>query len=166
MKKLIYCSNCNTKNNYSQIEGQIRYHCPNCQTIHYQNPKPTATLICPQNNQILLVKRAFNPGKGSWGLPGGFIELQETPEDAAKRELKEETNLNGEVIKLLGHCSHFNSVFGDILLIGLIIKITDWSTLKADDDISEAQLFDINNLPQLAFDSHKKLIDIFKKNYN
>ena len=122
MKKLIYCSTCKTKNSYSHIEGQIRYHCPKCKSIHYQNPKPTATLICIKNNQILLVKRAFNPQKGSWSLPGGFIELQETPEDAAVRELKEETNLNGEVVKLLGTCSHFNSVFGDILLIG--IKMT------------------------------------------
>ena len=51
--------------------------------IHYQNPKPTATLVCPKNQSILLVKRAFDPGKGLWGLPGGFIELNETPEIAA-----------------------------------------------------------------------------------
>ena len=162
MKKLIYCSNCNTKNNYSQIEGQIRYHCPNCQTIHYQNPKPTATLICPHNNQILLVKRAFNPKKGSWSLPGGFIELQETPEDAAKRELKEETNLNGEVIKLLGHCSHFNSIFGDILLIGMLMKIENWTELKAGDDAAEAKLFDINSCPELAFGCHNKIFLMYK----
>ena len=85
MKKLIYCSTCNTKNNFSTIEGELRYHCPNCKTIHYQNPKPTATLICIKKNEILLVKRAFSPGKGEWSLPGGFIVLGETPEDSAKR---------------------------------------------------------------------------------
>jgi len=162
MKKLIYCSNCKAKNSYDQIEGQIRYHCPKCETIHYQNPKPTATLICTQNNQILLVKRAFNPAKGCWSLPGGFIELQETPEDAAKRELKEETNLNGEVVKLLGHCSHFNSIFGDILLIGMLMKIENWTKLKAGDDASEAKLFDINNCPELAFECHNKIFLIYK----
>ena len=94
------------------------------------------------------------------------MELNETLQEAALRELYEETHLKGEVSNIIGTTSHFNTVFGDILLIGLIIKITDWSTLKADDDISEAQLFDINNLPQLAFDSHQKLIDIFKQNYN
>ena len=56
MKKLIYCSQCSKKNSFSQIDGEIRYHCSYCNTIHYQNPKPTATLICMKNDEILLVK--------------------------------------------------------------------------------------------------------------
>ena len=100
MKKLIYCSRCGEENNFSYIDGAIRYHCPKCKAIHYQNPKPTATLICLKNDEILFVKRAFDPGKGQWSLPGGFLELGETLEQGAIRELKEETNLDGEVIKL------------------------------------------------------------------
>jgi len=163
MKKLIYCSTCKTENHFNKIEGQIRYHCPKCKTIHYQNPKPTATLVCVENNKILLVKRAFNPAKGYWSLPGGFIELNETPEDAAKRELKEETNLNGEVLKLLGHCSHFNSVFGDILLIGMLMKIKSWKNIIAGDDASEAKLFDIDTSPELAFECHTKIFLMYKE---
>ena len=162
MKKLIYCSTCNTKNNFSEIEGELRYHCPNCKTIHYQNPKPTATLICIKKNEILLVKRAFHPAKGEWSLPGGFIEIGETPEDAAKRELKEETNLNGEVVKLLGHCSHFNSVFGDILLLGLIMEINNWENIKVGDDASDADFFTVSKMPELAFECHQKLFTIYK----
>ena len=77
-------------------DNRVRGVCDACNTIHYENPKPTATLICPIKNSILLVKRAFDPGKGLWGLPGGFIELNESPQDAAKRELFEETGLKGE----------------------------------------------------------------------
>ena len=163
MKKLIYCSTCKTKNNYSEIEGQIRYHCPSCKTIHYQNPKPTATLICIEDNKILLVKRAFNPAKGFWSLPGGFMELNETLNEAAKRELKEETNLNGEVVKLLGHCSHFNSVFGDILLIGMEVKIKNWNNLIPGDDADEAGFFNIKNCPKLAFECHQKIFNMYLK---
>tara|TARA_B100000131_G_scaffold18345_2_gene18280 strand:+ start:2208 stop:2708 length:501 start_codon:yes stop_codon:yes gene_type:complete len=163
MKKLIYCSTCNTKNNFSTIEGELRYHCPNCKTIHYQNPKPTATLICIKKNEILLVKRAFAPAKGEWSLPGGFIELGETPEDAAKRELKEETNLNGEVVKLLGHCSHFNSIFGDILLIGMEVEIKNWDNLIPGDDADEAGFFNIKNCPKLAFECHQKIFNMYLK---
>ena len=161
MKKLIYCSTCNTKNQFSKIEGEIRYNCPKCKTIHYQNPKPTATLICIHNKQILLVKRAFEPAKGEWSLPGGFVELGETPEDAAKRELKEETNLNGEVIKLLGHCSHFNSVFGDILLIGMQMEINNWDSLIPGDDAAGAEFFNVENCPELAFECHKKIFKMY-----
>tara|TARA_B100000029_G_scaffold487968_1_gene544001 strand:+ start:348 stop:845 length:498 start_codon:yes stop_codon:yes gene_type:complete len=162
MKKLTYCSKCGEKNNFSMIDGGQRYHCEFCKTIHYQNPKPTATLICPQGDKILLVKRAFNPGKGEWSLPGGFLELGETLEEGAIRELKEETNLNGKVVKLLGNCSHFNSLFGDILLLGIEIKIDNWDGLKAGDDALEAKLFDIDNCPSLAFECHKKIFKMYK----
>ena len=86
-----FCSNCGKKNQYGHIDGNTRYHCAKCYAIHYENPKPTATLIFPREIEILLVKRAKEPGKGLWGLPGGFIERKESPEIAAVRELKEET---------------------------------------------------------------------------
>ena len=92
MKKLIYCSQCGAKNHYGQIDGNTRYHCKDCNSIHYQNPRPTATLLCALNDSILLVQRAFEPGKGEWGLPGGFLELNETLEAGASRELKEQPN--------------------------------------------------------------------------
>lgn len=160
-----YCSQCGSKNIFSYIDGNNRFHCPQCQTIHYQNPKPTATLICIKNNKLLLGERDRDPAKGQWGLIGGFMELNETLEEAALRELYEETQLKGEVINIIGTSSHYNTVFGDILLIGLLVKIDDWTTLKAGDDISQASFFDINNLPKLAFDSHQELINIFKKNF-
>ena len=156
-----YCSCCGKENNYGQIDGNIRYHCPGCKTIHYENPKPTATLICPKEDSILLARRAFNPGKGEWGLPGGFMELGETLFEAAKRELKEETNLNGEVIRILGTCSHYGSIFGDVLLIGLEINIKNWNFMIARDDVSELKLFNIDNLPKLAFDCHQKIVSYY-----
>ena len=159
MKKLIYCSNCGEKNNFGQIDGNIRYHCSSCKTIHYQNPKPTATLILPKDDSVLFVRRAFEPAKGAWSLPGGFLELGETLEEGAKRELKEETNLNGEVVKLIGTCSHFNSVFGDILLIGLVMEIYNWEKLKTGDDAYDATFFNIKDYPKLAFECHQILFN-------
>jgi len=129
--------------------------------IHYENPKPTATLICTHENQLLLVKRAVDPGKGMWGLPGGFIERGETPEMGAERELLEETNLQGNVKSLLGTCSHFNTVFGDILLVGMEVQIKDWSKLKAGDDAAEAALLPLENLPTLAFSCHQLILNMY-----
>ena len=161
MKKLKYCSNCGTLNSFGMKEGANRFFCKKCSTVHYQNPKPTATLICPKGGTILLVRRAFAPEKGAWSLPGGFMELNETPNQAAVRELKEETNLCGSVIKLLGHCSHFNSIFGDILLLGMEMKINNWENLKVGDDASEAGFFNYLDYPPLAFECHMKILKMY-----
>ena len=162
MSLLQYCSNCGRENKYDFIDGNHRYHCTFCNTIHYQNPKPTATIICLKDEKILLARRAFEPAKGEWGLPGGFIELNETLNEAAKRELKEETNLDGEVIEILSTCSHYGTVFGDILLICIIMYVSDFSKMEADDDAEELHFFDLDNLPNIAFYCHNKFIDEFK----
>ena len=163
MGHLEFCSNCGEKNCLNYIEGRMRHHCKGCGTIHYENPKPTATLICLRGEEILLVKRAKEPGKGIWGLPGGFIELEESLESAAERELKEETRLNGKVITLLGTCSHFNTIFGDILLIGMEMKIKDWSNLQPGDDADEAKLFNYMKMRPLAFSCHEEIIEMYRK---
>ena len=162
MAHLEYCSNCGEKNIFGMIEGQNRFHCESCKKIHYENPKPTATLICVKENKLLLVKRAVEPAKGQWGLPGGFIELGETPSEGAIRELKEETNLDGKPIRLVGHCSHHNTIFGDVLLLGIEMKIVNWSKMKAGDDAAEAQLFNLLDLPSLAFICHDKIVELYK----
>ena len=163
MGHLKFCSNCGSYNKFGKIDGNQRFFCSECDTIHYENPKPTATLICPRNNEILLVKRAVDPGKGLLGLPGGFIEKGESPETAAKRELKEETGLAGCVVNILGICSHFNTMFGDILLLGIEVEVKDWSTMVAGDDAEEAALFSLNNLPGLAFPCHEKIVNMYRK---
>ena len=162
MGYLKFCSYCGTQNVYEYIDGNYRYHCTHCDTIHYENPKPTATIICMNKNKILLAKRAFNPAKGEWGLPGGFMELNETLYEAASRELKEETNLDGEVISILSTCSHYGTIFGDILLIGVIMEVNDFSKIKAGDDAEELSFFDFKALPDIAFYCHNKFIKEYR----
>ena len=161
MSHLEFCSNCGEKNTYGKMDGGIRYYCLHCKAIHYENPKPTATLICVDGNSLLLVKRAVEPGKGMWGLPGGFIELNETPDEAATRELKEETNLNGIVNCQLGYTCHFNTLHGDVLLLAFLMDIVDFSTMIAADDADDVKLFPFNQLPALAFDSHEKIVQLY-----
>ena len=164
MGHLEFCSSCGIKNVYGFIEGNNRYHCKGCDTIHYENPKPTATIICLRDNELLLAKRAFNPAKGEWGLPGGFMELNETLNEAAARELKEETNLDGTVKKVLSTCSHYGTIFGDILLIGVEMEVLDFSSIQAGDDAEEVAFFSLDNLPDIAFYCHNKFIDLYKLN--
>lgn len=163
MSYLEICSNCGKKNHYGYIDGKKRYHCVSCQTIHYENPKPTSTIICIDQNKILLARRAFEPGKGEWGLPGGFMELNETLEEATKREFKEETNLECKFEEIISTCSHYGTIFGDILLICVKVSVPSFKNLKAGDDVSELHFFDFNNLPDIVFYCHKKFINDFQE---
>jgi len=162
MGHLEFCSNCGKKNKFGKKDGNNRFYCLGCHTIHYENPKPTATLICCKKDSILLVKRAVEPGKDLWGLPGGFIEKGEDLEAGAGRELLEETNLRGTVKQILGTCSHFNTIFGDILLVGLEMQISNWEQIRAGDDAAEAILFPMHDLPDLAFPCHESIIKIYR----
>ena len=130
-------------------------------TIHYENPKPTATLICPKGDSILLGRRAFRPGKGEWGLPGGFMELNETLEEAAIRELKEETNLNGKFKNIRDLFSLWKYIWR-CTLIGVVVNLEeDLSLMCAGDDVSELNFFGIDKLPSLAFDCHRKIVQYY-----
>ena len=81
---------------------------------------------------------------------------------AAVRELKEETQLFGNVVKLLGTCSHFNTMYGDILLIGMEMKIDNWSKLQPGDDVDATDFFSLTNTPKLAFPCYNKIIDMYR----
>ena len=162
MNELIYCSRCGNKNTLGFIDGGNRYHCTSCNAIHYQNPKPTATIICMRDNSILLARRAFEPAKGEWGLPGGFMELNETLAEASLRELLEETNLKGQFVKILSTCSHYGTIFGDILLICVLIEVKDFSCMQAGDDAEELEFFDLDDLPEIAFYCHNRFIKEYK----
>jgi len=116
----------------------------------------TVDAIIPYKGKIVLIKRANDPFKGYYALPGGIVEYGERVEDALLREVKEETGLNGKIYKLVGVYSdpdrdprgHFVSIC--FVVIGK-------GELKAGSDAKEVGLFDLNNLPKLAFD-HEKMI--------
>ncbi len=94
-----YCTHCGTSLRTGIPEGddRPRYICDSCGTIHYQNPKLIAGCIPIWQDRILLCKRAIEPRLGYWTLPAGFMELGETLPDAARREAREEANIEVEL---------------------------------------------------------------------
>ena len=69
---------------------------------------------------------------------------------------------DGKFKKILGTCSHYGSIFGDVLLIGVVVNLQkDLSLMRAGDDVSELNFFDIHKLPTLAFDCHRKIVQYY-----
>lgn len=87
-----YCSNCGhtVEQKIPLDDTRLRYVCPQCETIHYQNPNIVAGTIPVHEGKVLLCRRAIEPRHGFWTLPAGFMENQETTMEAAARETWEE----------------------------------------------------------------------------
>ncbi len=88
-----YCPDCGSKLESQWFEGKDRPYCEECDRIVFQRPIPCADVAVIDGEQVLLIERTNPPHVGKWGLPGGVIEAGEPPEEAAARELHEETGL-------------------------------------------------------------------------
>jgi len=156
-----YCWSCGTPATQRVIDGRERKVCPGCQTVLYENPAPTtAALVLNSQRELLLVRRAVEPSEGEWCLPGGFMELGETPEQGVLRELKEETNLEGIVSDLIGLSPSLHGYWGDVVVIGYHVQVNG-GTPAPGDDAREARYFPLDRTPPLAFRTHRDLLTTF-----
>ena len=111
-----------------------------------------------KDNKLLLIKRKNEPFKNKWALPGGFVEYGEKVEDSVIREVFEETGLKTKI-------NNFFNVYSDpdrdprghTITLVYSLEIVG-GNLKGNDDASEAKFFELDNLPELAFD-HGKIIN-------
>jgi len=101
------------------------------------------------------VLRNREPGAGEWALPGGFVENGESPEDAAKRELEEETGLSAYGPSLIDIIYQESVFYGTCLLIIGYSFAGFEGDVTPGDDASDARFFPIDDLPPLAFESHR-----------
>lgn len=91
-----YCSQCGALVAVQVLDGRARVVCHACGSVFYENPLPVAAaIVLNDRREVLLVKRRREPHRGEWCLPMGFAELGETIADAARRELREETGVEG-----------------------------------------------------------------------
>ncbi len=139
------------------------------QKYTYDYPHPSVTTDCVifgfdgRDLNILLVERGIEPFKGHWALPGGFLKMNETVEECAKRELFEETNVRKVYLEQF-HI--FSSVDRDprerVLTVAFyaLVKQSDYEVIGGDDAV-QAQWFEQNELPPLAFD-HEEIIAMAK----
>ena len=155
-----FCPRCGGKLAHKAWEGRHRLYCEACAGAIYENPVPATCLVVVDNrDRIALVKRSVAPKKGHWCLPGGFMELGESPEEAGLRELAEETGLDGKIDRLLGVMSTPNAQYHTVLMIAYRVRNFTGSLVPGD-DASEAAWFSHLHLPEIAFTSHSHFISV------
>ena len=131
----------------------------------YQYSRPALTVDCvvfgfdEGELKVLLIQRGLEPFKGRWALPGGFVRVEETVEEAARRELEEEAGLKNVFLEQL-------YTFGEIdrdprervvsVAYYALVKLSDHRA-RAATDAAEAEWFPISKVPELAFD-HQKIL--------
>jgi ADP-ribose pyrophosphatase YjhB (NUDIX family) len=102
MESESFCPACGSPLVEKEIDGRPRRVCPACGRVHWRNAKPCAGALVQRNGKVLLVRRAVEPFRGYWDIPGGFCEADEHPTETAIRETREETGLEIELTGLLG----------------------------------------------------------------
>jgi 8-oxo-dGTP diphosphatase len=156
---------CAAKLKWQHAEGRKRQVCQKCNWINYLNPKPVVSCIVTNSkNELLLIKRGIPPHKGAWALPGGFQEVDESLEEAGKRELCEETGLKGKALGRIGVYMQNSTTYGQVIMIGIEYKMLT-KRIKAGDDAIDAKFFPEDALPKIPFISQRKILkDYFSNN--
>ncbi len=150
-----FCSQCAAPLEQRPVEGRPRDVCPRCGTIFYRNPLPVAAaVVLDAERRVLLVRRAREPHRGSWCLPIGFAEEQETIAEAALRELEEETGVEGRILHLLDVESSRSDFYGDLLVV-TFEAVAVGGTSRPGDDAEAVAWYPIDALPPLAFPSNE-----------
>lgn len=132
----------------------------------YAYPRPAVTVDAAvfketgSGIEILLIQRGNEPFKDGWALPGGFMDMEETLEEAIHREMAEETGLKGLKLQQLQAFSTLGrDPRGRTITIVFYGILQDEQQATAGDDASDAKWFSIDSLPELAFD-HDEVIAI------
>ncbi len=152
----VFCPKCGAK--FSK-EFKSSKKCTNCSLHFYINPSTTTgAILINENDEILLVKRRVDPGKGLWDIPGGFVDLNEELENSLNRELNEELGITKRKLKYLGSkvdIYKYGNRYQQTLGVIFEGKISSGEKLKASDDINGFEFFKKENFPinKIAFKS-------------
>jgi ADP-ribose pyrophosphatase YjhB (NUDIX family) len=140
----------------SAVEQGSRPSCPRCEFVDYANPLPVVAAVVLKDTRILLARRGKPPQKGTWDIPGGFMEAGERIEDALAREVKEETGMEVEVGEYLGSLP---DVYGPLCLptvnLCFLAHAVGGST-RAGSDVADVAWFDTGNLPAQDVFPHRE----------
>jgi ADP-ribose pyrophosphatase YjhB (NUDIX family) len=151
-----FCPCCGTQVVHKHKFDMVRPVCPQCNWIHFVDPKVAAAVLVEKDGCVLLVRRAYDPFQGLWTLPAGFVNGGEDPAQAAARECLEETGLSVRVTRVLDVIAGKEHERGADFIIVYHAEVVGGELLAAD-DADAAEWFARDALPALAFEATQKV---------
>jgi ADP-ribose pyrophosphatase YjhB (NUDIX family) len=153
-----YCVNCGAALVPRIIEGRELEACPNDGFVLWHDPKVSTAVVVEAGGGIILGRRSIEPGYGLWCLPGGFVNDDEDPAEAAARECLEEINAQVELRGLIG--VYHIAKTGAPSMVGIAYRgrLVDGASFSAGAEMLEVRVFHRDELPQLAFPSHQAVL--------
>lgn len=156
--ELNYCPVCGHKLTDRQAFNRVRRVCPACGFVFFREPKVAAGALVQRDGLVALVRRSVMPRVGYWALPAGYMEYDERPEEAAAREVHEETGLHVAITGILDVYPTVGYSSRGII----VVYWADWldGEIRPGDDARDARWFGREALPdRIAFESTKSALE-------
>ena len=158
---LKYCTNCGSELVESLLptEERVRHYCPSCGHVHYVNPKVVCGTLPVEDGKVWLLRRGIEPRLGFWTHPAGFMEIDETAEEGAKRETHEEL---GCVVRIEGLLGVYSRPFAPVNVVYLTSLSPEGGRPTTTAEALEVRAFAPPEIPwdELAFlSTHAALLD-------
>jgi 8-oxo-dGTP diphosphatase len=152
-----YCVNCGVPLEPRLLEGRELEACPRCEFVLWRDPKVvTLVVVEDEDGEVVLGRRAIEPGYGCWCLPGGFVNDDEHPAEAAARECREEIGAEVEITGLLGVYHIAKRDAPSMVGLAYTGRIRPGDRFGPGPEMLETGAFPPERLPELAFPSHAR----------
>jgi 8-oxo-dGTP diphosphatase len=142
-----FCRECGVRLQPQRAFGRLRGVCPDCGAVDFEDPKVAVGVVVELDGRIVLGKRNHEPKLGCWSFPSGFVDSGEVLEDAALREVEEETGLSVRLERLLGVYSRKGERVVFVAYAGSVVG----GSLSPGEECMEVASFAPDELPELAF---------------
>lgn len=153
-REIRFCQLCGGRLAEKQVEDTVRPCCESCGHVVFLDPKIAAAALILTEGKLVLVRRGIEPAVGRWAFPSGYVDRGEAVEEAALREVKEETGLDVELSGLVGLYSRR----GSSVVLAVYAADAVGGTLRPGGDAQEVALFPLDGLPPLPFPHDERIL--------